>query len=69
VSGDAGAHGSGAQDGDTFDLRARFHDVGRQLLRIQAPGRLASVAGVSVTERTKAVNRRVRRIPKSLYIV
>ena len=41
MSGDAGAHGSGAEDGDTFDLRAGFHDVRRQLLRIQAPGRLA----------------------------
>ena len=41
MSGDAGAHGAGAEDGDTFDLRAGFHDVGRQLLRIQAPGRLA----------------------------
>ena len=69
MSGDAGAHGSRAEDGDTFDLRAGFHGVGGNSLEFSLLGGYPGMAGVSVTERTKAVNRRVRRIPKSPYAV
>ncbi len=38
MSGDAGAHGSGAEDGDTFDLRAGFHGVGGNSLEFRLLG-------------------------------